>query len=127
MRALEGGTREGAPQVLITSADPFKLEELVRRERARHSIVVIREQSMVRPGVWGVAVYQLKPLRRPWVRPAAIATGVAVAGLVAWWVVSALLTLLPLILGAVVALTVAGVLVARAGGSSVDVHVKVRH
>jgi hypothetical protein len=110
-----------APQVLITSPDPYKLAALVQRERARRSIVVVQEQAMVAPGVWGVGVYQLRPLHRPWVAPACLAAGTLGAGALLWWVVSMLLAALPLLLGVSVVL-----LLALRGGTSVDVHVRVR-
>jgi len=124
-----------APQVLITSPNPYHLAELVKRESARSSIVVRGAIGEVEPGLWGVHVYQVAPLERRWLKPLAVTTGVVVGlgtfGWVAWMAVAAaqalaagisVATLLGLVLvaGVVLRLTRAG------GGTSVDVHVRVR-
>jgi Flp pilus assembly protein TadB len=97
MDALEGGRPHGprsAPAVLITSHDPYRLQELVRRERGRRAIVVIREQRMVAPGVWGVLVYQVRRPRPAWLVPAAWVAGVGAVAGICWWLVATVVTLL---------------------------------
>jgi precorrin-4 methylase len=124
-----------ATPVLITSPDPYKLAELVERESARRAIVVRGAIGMVDEGVWGVAVYQLRPLERRWVKPAVITGGVA-AGFAAlawmgWLIVSAVAAVAASIsLAAVLGiLAVTGVVLRLVshGGCETTVTVKHRH
>lgn len=124
-----------APTVLITGPDPYKLAALVQRERARRAIIVRVPLAELEPGLWAVEVSQLKPIRPGWVRPAAIAVGVA-GGLGAlvwmvWLILSAVAAAaagvsLATVLGVAVVAGVVLRLTRSGGGRSVDVRVRVR-
>jgi hypothetical protein len=121
---------EGAPEVLITAPDPYKLQQYIREERSRQAVVVIREMEMVGPGTWGVLVYQVKPRRKPWVRPAMGLAALAGVSAVVWLLLQALIgALVGLGLATVVgALAVAAVILrlGRPTGST-EVYVRVRN
>ena len=128
------GRQRPARQVVISSNNPHKLEEVLRRERARRSIVVDSKVERIQPGLWAVRVTQLKPIRPRWVKPTAVA-GAALAALVS---LAALGSLLVDVVGgasiagagALVAVAAAMLIMARAksgpGGGDVQVDVSVR-
>jgi hypothetical protein len=115
--------------VLITSPDPFKLQALVAQESARQAILVVRPMEMVAPGVWAVAVYQLKPMVPRWRTPALVAGGTLAVGAVLWLLVQALVGILAgLGLATVLGVLVVALVVARLGRSSgCETTVTVRH
>ncbi|MFL6145592.1 MAG: hypothetical protein ACJ72N_27490 [Labedaea sp.] len=115
--------------MLITSPDPYRLRELVRRERARHAIVVIREMEMVAPGVWGVAVYQVRRPRPVWLAPAAWAGGTLAVAAAGCLLVQALVGFLAgLGLATVVGALAVGLLLARmTRGRGCETTVRVTH
>lgn len=123
---------EPAPLVLIQAADPFKLRDFVDRERARKAMIPRSMVQEVRPGVWAVEVVQLRPPRRRWVRPAAVAAGVLTglggAAVLGWYLLS-----IAVAIGVGLVLTVAALLwLAYAGlsagtGSGCETTVTIRH
>jgi len=66
-----------SPVVLITSPDPYKLQDMLDREKRRRALVVRSEVLELEPGLWGVQAVQLRRLERTWVKPVAVAGGAA--------------------------------------------------
>lgn len=131
---------EPAPLLIMSSNNLYHLREALAREQARRAILVRSDVIEVRPGLWQVAVIQLRPIRPRWVKPVAL-TGGAVVGLagvgtLSWWLVSAVANVLAGI--GVTALAGFAALVALAwllgrrggggghGGGQLDVHVRYR-
>jgi hypothetical protein len=118
-----------APLVLITSPNPWKLQKLVAREKARRALVVQSSQTMVRPGLWGVYVYQVKPFRPAWLVPSVVAGGALAAAGCLWLLLQALVGILvSLGLATVLGALVVGLAIVRLArpGVTVDVHTRVR-
>jgi hypothetical protein len=107
--------------VIITSPDPYKLQDLLRRERARHALIPRSGVVEVEPGLWAVQAVMLRRPRPAWLVPAAVTGGVlAGVALVAWTVVTlvSLVVSFALPLAGIVAVTalVLRVTRPRAGG-----------
>lgn len=122
----------GAPAVLVEASDPYKLAAMLKRERARHALIPQGPITMTRPGVYGCWVYQFRPIRPAWARPAgwvlAIAGLLAVEGLIGWWVLSALAGLsVALVVGVGALLLVGWGATRRGGGSGCTITVTHRH
>lgn len=125
---------EPAPLVLIQAADPYQLQELVRRERARRAMIPRTDVVEVRPGLWAIEVVQLRPMRRPWVKPVAVSAAalstLSAAGLLGWWLFS-LAVVAGITLGTVLVVCVLawlGSSVALSGtGSGCETTVTIRH
>jgi hypothetical protein len=121
-----------APTVLITSADPYRLHAMLKREKDRRAIIVRPGHPVeIQPGLWGAEVIQLKPYRPAWVLPAAAVTavtaGLAALGVLGWLLVSAAGVSA---LGALAALVGVVWLLTRGRGGGrceVDVHIRHRH
>jgi len=123
---------EPAPTMVITSADPYKLRELLDRESARRSIIIRSDVVEIERGIWAAEVTRLRPFERRWVKPAALGVGVLAAGVLCWWIVETVVAVLA-------AVSLAGVLAAVAlatllvnlprghSGCSTTVIVKHRH
>lgn len=84
---------ERAPLVLIEGTNPHTLRAHVRREWQRGNLTPRSGVLEVRPGIWAVEVDQLRPARPAWVKPAAVTAGTVTvlggAGLLGWWLLSA--------------------------------------
>jgi hypothetical protein len=121
-----------APAVLVTSHNPHMLRALLAAERDRGAMSVRTPVSEIRPGVWGAWVVQLKPMRRPWVRPVAAAGGAIVAASMCWWLVEAVTAVLAAVsVAGVIGAAVLGLLLARlvrpSSGHGCETTVIVRH
>jgi len=110
---------EPVAPVLVTHPNPFALEALVKRERARHAMRPLTPVSQVQPGVYGCWVEQYKPIRPVWVRPVAMGAGgvLVLGGLAAagWFLMGVLVGLLPVGLGALAVAGAVRLLVRRPG------------
>jgi hypothetical protein len=119
--------------VLVTSHNPHMLRALLAAERDRGAMSVRTPVSEIRPGVWGAWVVQLKPMRRPWVRPAVVAAaGTLATATACWWLIEAVTAVLAAVsVAGVLGAAVLGLLLARlmrpGGGHGCETTVTVRH
>lgn len=84
--------------VFVQGRNPHELRAFLADEERRNALVVMSPPAMVRPGVWEAEVIQLRRMRPAWVTPAAVVAGSAVAfasvGALAWWLVTAAVSML---------------------------------
>jgi len=118
--------------MVITSADPYRLQALIARERGRRAIIVRGGITEVERGLWAVEVTKLRPLARPWVKPVAVLGALSAVGVAGWWLlqvaVAALATIsIAGLVGAVALFALLAGLGRRGSGCETTVIVRHRH
>jgi hypothetical protein len=123
-----------SPTVLITSADPYRLNALVKREKDRQAIIPRTDVHEVELGLWAIEVTQVKPIRPAWVLPvvavSAVTLGLGALGVLGWLLVTAVASALAGVSLTAVLFVAGGVWLltrGRGGGCEVEVHVRHRH